>query len=58
VVPFTLLVIAPTNHRLRDAAANLTSLEGGLLLARWGRLHAVRSIVSLVALVLFLLLRR
>ena len=57
VVPFTLLVIAPTNHRLRDASANLSSMEGAILLDRWGTLHAVRSAASLVAFVLFLLLR-
>ncbi len=56
VIPFTLFVIFPTNKRLLDL--DLTSPEVGPLLARWGALHAVRSAASLVAFVLFLLLRR
>ena len=56
VIPFTLIVISPTNKRLFDL--DLTSSEVGPLLDRWGALHAVRSAASLVAFVLFLLLRR
>jgi hypothetical protein len=46
VIPFTLLVIAPTNKRLLDPALDRRSIEAAVLLARWGRLHAVRSAVS------------
>ena len=53
VVPLTLIVILPTNHRLVDPALDASSPETGALLARWGRLHALRSIVSLAAFVLF-----
>src|SRR5262245_26970602 len=56
VVPFTLLVILPTNHRLLDPSLDKTSPEAGALLARWGRLHAVRSALSLAAFASFLVL--
>ena len=49
VVPFTLVVMLPTNHRLLDASLDKGSPEAQALLARWGRLHAVRSALSLVA---------
>ncbi|MEX2222687.1 MAG: DUF1772 domain-containing protein [Candidatus Rokuibacteriota bacterium] len=45
-VPFTLIVMLPTNKRLLDAGLDRTSPEARALLARWGRLHAVRSVVS------------
>jgi hypothetical protein len=56
VVPFTLVAILPVNHRLLDAALDKASPEATALLARWGRLHAVRSVLSLVAFVWFLIL--
>jgi hypothetical protein len=49
VIPFTLLVILPTNKRLLDPALERSSPEAAGLLARWGRLHAVRSLMSGVA---------
>lgn len=52
VVPFTLIVIMPTNKRLLDPTLDRGSPETGTLLARWGRLHAVRSVVSGVAFLL------
>jgi hypothetical protein len=54
VIPFTLIVILPTNKRLLSPALDRRSGEGERLLARWGRLHAVRSILSSIALLLFL----
>ena len=54
VVPFTLIVIMPTNRRLLDPALDRASEEARLLLVRWGRLHAVRSVLSLVAFVLMM----
>jgi len=56
VVPFTLVVLLPTNHRLLDASLDKGSPEAEALLARWGRLHAVRSVLSLVAFASFLIL--
>jgi hypothetical protein len=56
IVPFTLLVILPTNNRLLDTSLDKTSPEAEELLARWGRLHAVRSALGLVAFGSFLIL--
>lgn len=54
VVPFTLLVILPTNKQLESRELDLRSEEAGRLLERWGRLHAIRSILSGVAFLRFL----
>jgi hypothetical protein len=56
VIPFTLIVILPTNKRLLSPTLDKRSIESELLLARWGRLHALRSILSGIALLLFLYL--
>lgn len=53
LVPFTLLVIMPTNRRLLDPALDRGSPEARKLLSRWGRLHAVRTIVGVVVFVAF-----
>ena len=55
VIPFTLLVVLPTNKRLLDPALDPHSTEAASLLARWGRLHAVRSVASAVAFVILAL---
>jgi hypothetical protein len=54
VIPFTLLVIMPTNKRLLDSALERGSSEAAELLHRWGQLHAVRSLAGTVAFVLLL----
>lgn len=54
VIPFTLLVILPTNKRLLDPGLDRRSAETAGLLDRWGRLHAVRSVASGLAFVLLL----
>ena len=54
VVPFTLIVILPTNTRLLDASLDPNSAEARQLLDRWGRLHAVRSVLSTAAFAVFL----
>jgi hypothetical protein len=46
VIPFTLVVILPTNRRLESQELDLQSDEAERLLRRWGRLHAVRSLPS------------
>jgi Domain of unknown function (DUF1772) len=56
VILFTLFVILPTNKLLLNPMLDKRSVEAARLLARWGALHAVRSVVSGVALVLFLYL--
>jgi hypothetical protein len=54
LIPFTLLVILPTNKHLESRELDLRSEEAGVLLRRWGRLHAVRSLVSVAAFLIFL----
>jgi Domain of unknown function (DUF1772) len=54
VVPFTLIVMWPTNKRLEDPGLDTTSELARSLLVRWGRLHRVRSGLSLVTLILML----
>ena len=53
LVPFTVVVIMPTNRRLLDPGLDSRSSEAGELLSRWGRLHAVRTVVSVVVFVEF-----
>jgi hypothetical protein len=53
-VPWTLIVILPTNHVLTatdDAAAGPATRE---LILRWGKLHAVRTALGFVATLAFL----
>jgi hypothetical protein len=54
VVPFTFIVILPANQRLQNPSLNRESLEARQLLDRWGKLHAVRSLLSLSAFLVFL----
>jgi uncharacterized membrane protein len=49
VVPFTLIVIMPTNRELLSPRRDRTAASTRDLLVRWGRLHAVRTILSLAA---------
>jgi uncharacterized membrane protein len=53
VVPFTLVVIRPTNNQLLDARRDRGSDETHRLLNTWGRLHGVRSALSVAASILF-----
>ena len=53
VVPFTLIVIFPTNKLLDSDELDLTTTQGGEHLLRlWGKLHAVRSALSAFAFVI------
>jgi uncharacterized membrane protein len=52
--PFTLLVIMPTNRRLMATHPESADAVTRSLLERWGRLHAVRSMLGVIATVLFL----
>ena len=54
VVPFTLIGIMPTNKSLLLRGRDLDSPETRTLLERWGRLHMVRTALSLVSTVLYL----
>ena len=53
VIPFTLLAIGRTNSRLLDPLREPGSDETLQLLRTWGRLHAVRGVLSLSASTLF-----
>ena len=55
-IPFTLVVILPINKRLLDPVLDKRSTETERLLSRWSALHAVRSVLSALALLLFLYL--
>lgn len=55
VVPFTLLVAFPVNKQLLDPAVDHDLNRANSLLARWNWLHAVRSLLSFVAFLLFVL---
>jgi hypothetical protein len=52
-IPFTLIAITPTNHRLLGGEA-LTEGEAARLLHHWGRLHWIRSGLGLVGFLVFL----
>jgi Anthrone oxygenase len=54
VVPFTLIVIMPTNHTLLGIDPDTSSVESRDLLIRWGKLHAVRTVLGLLAATLML----
>ena len=54
VVPFTFIVIMPTNHKLLAPGRDLSSAETRELLDKWGKLHAVRTALSLIASIVFL----
>lgn len=54
VVPFTFLVVMPTNQQLLDPSRNLASLETRKLLEKWNRLHAGRTGLSLLSAIMYL----
>ncbi len=51
LIPFTLVVIMPTNRRLLDPGLDSGSREARELLRGWGRLHAVRTLVGVAVFV-------
>lgn len=55
VIPFTLIAIMPTNRRLLDPRLDRSSEDTRRLLQKWGALHAVRSLLSLAASCMYLL---
>jgi Domain of unknown function (DUF1772) len=54
VVPFTFIAVLPTNNQLLAPGRDLSSAETRSLLEKWGRLHAVRSVLSLLASIVYL----
>jgi len=56
VVPFTLMAILPTNKQLLDPSVEMNLDLAGELLNRWGKLHAIRSILSLTSFLIFVVI--
>ena len=54
VVPFTFVVVMPTNNKLLAPDRDLSSAETRALLVHWGALHAVRTILSLAGTTIYL----
>jgi len=51
--PFTLLVIMPVNKRLMAMREAETGAESRRMLAQWGNLHNVRSLLGALSMLLF-----
>jgi hypothetical protein len=56
--PYTLFVIAPTNKRLMDTVPEAATDETRRMLVGWGTLHAGRSVLGLIATLVFLWAQR
>jgi uncharacterized membrane protein len=56
VVPFTFVGIMPTNNALLAPGRDLGTADTRTLLERWARLHAVRTVLSLAATILYVYL--
>jgi len=56
VVPFTFIVIMPTNKQLLDPELDRSSAETLALLKKWGQLHGVRSLASALASIIYVYL--
>jgi hypothetical protein len=52
--PWTLLVIKPVNDRLKATTPEHAGAESRVLIERWGRLHAGRTVFGVLALAIFL----
>ena len=56
VIPYTLIVALPTNNKLLDPATGKNPDLARRLLIRWGRVHTVRSVMSLATFMVFMML--
>jgi len=52
--PFTLIVIMPTNHKLKAIAENDAGPHSRAMLETWGQLHAVRTALGVAATLAYL----
>jgi hypothetical protein len=52
--PYTLIVIMPTNNRLKATADMDAGPASRAMLVKWGRLHAVRTVLGLAATLAYL----
>jgi anthrone oxygenase-like protein len=57
LAPYTFIVLMPVNRRLLDPGLDTGSSEARELFARWGRLHAVRTLVGVLVFVTFAVLQ-
>ena len=55
VIPFTLVIIMPTNRILLDSSSPPDDKQASLLLKKWGHLHGVRTVLGLAGFVVILL---
>jgi Domain of unknown function (DUF1772) len=51
--PYTLLVIKPVNDRLHATTPDHAGADSRALIERWGRLHAGRTVLGILATVIF-----
>ncbi len=51
--PYTLLIIEPVNDRLKATGAALAGADSRALIKRWGRLHAGRTVLGVLATAIF-----
>jgi hypothetical protein len=56
VIPFTFIGIMPTNKRLLAPGRDLDAPETRALLERWAKLHAVRTVLSVAATIMYVCL--
>lgn len=52
VIPYTLIAIKPINQQLLDETRTAQTPDTQVLLEKWGSLHMVRTVASLLALVI------
>ena len=52
-IPYTLIVILPTNKKVLDPSLAQNPELASALFLRWGRLHAVRTALGLAAFLVF-----
>lgn len=48
-IPFTLIAIRPTNNRLQSTTPAEAGADTRAMIVKWGRLHAVRTVLALGA---------
>ncbi len=58
VIPFTLIAIMPTNKKLLHPDLDRESELTASLLAKWNRLHSVRTLLGLISFLIFALAGR
>jgi len=52
--PFTLLVIMPTNHKILAVKMGAADASSVKMIVHWGKLHAIRTCLGVLAVIFFL----